>query len=340
MLEEGAIVGSEIDDPSDWDPLNRIVAHAEGDLGVGIAKQNNYVVAIKQWTTEFFYDNSNPTGSPLARYSAAFLNYGAASGESIAEIDGTLLWVATNRSESPHVVRLDDLKLNIVSTPPIDRILESLGRQDMFAFTVKIAGHRFYVLNIDAQLGFSLVYDLDQNFWYFWNDSDSDATEGYWPFVGVTFSSDGRHVAQHVTDGTLYAIAADYLYPVDYGILTGDGITDGFVPTVDIYTPNMDFSVNRIKTLFALYFNADRQQGTRVLSTSLGQAPGGNFLYSRRSDDDYQHWSSFRTVNLDNKRPFITNEGSFHRRAYHFRHESPEPLRLKTIDMLPSLGTL
>lgn len=326
MRPDGGIQGSGIDDPTTWDPLNLIFAEQESDDGVALAKQNNFVVALKQWTTEFFYDAKNPTGSPLAPYTSYYLNFGIANEGSLAEGDGILLWASSNRSGSIHIVKLENLAFEIVSTPDIDRLLENKTAFEMRSVFLKIAGHRFYVLDV-VTLPFTLVYDLDQKKWYEWTDSDpASTTGGQWPFVSIAQDALGTHVGQHTSNGAIYALAPDYIYPVDYGDNVSGQIVGGFSPQVDIYTPNFDFGVNRNKMLNAFYFLTDVVKGS--------------VLQVRHSDDDYTTWSGFRPVSFAEKRPFVRDEGTFFRRAYNFRHVKPTKFRISDTDLQMDLCTL
>ena len=71
MTAAAAIQGGGINDPVNWDALNVIIAQIEPDAGVALAKQLVYTVALKQWTTETFYDAANATGSPLGTVQGA-----------------------------------------------------------------------------------------------------------------------------------------------------------------------------------------------------------------------------------------------------------------------------
>jgi len=95
---------------------------------------------------------------------------------------------------------------------------------------------------------------------------------------------------------------------------------------LDIYTPNYDAGTIRDKTLPALYFDCS-------------QVPN-SVLQIRHSDDDYQTWSQFRTLDLSQKKPRLINEGTFKRRAYNLRHESPTAFRIKSADYQMDVGSL
>lgn len=313
LRPDGGIQGSDFGAPGTWDPLNLIFARNNPDGGVAIAKQLSYIVALKQWTSEFFEDVGNPTGSPLQVVDGAMLNYGCSDGRTLVDMDGLLIWVTASRDTAPQVGLLNNLTFKIISTPPIERLLRTVVNfavLNVSAFPLKIGGHRFYVLNIE-DIPFTLVYDLDQNFWYYWSDPNSGSN---WPFGSSTsFSNDV--LLQRQDNGTQVTCDADYVYPTDFGAPA----------VVDIYTPNFDYVVDRVKQLNMKRFNAD-------------QTPG-SILLVRYSDNDYQSYSNYRRVDLGQERPTLDSEGSFYRRSYNYRHECPTPLRIRSCDLQIDIGT-
>lgn len=67
VMDSNAVVhNSALNDPTSWDALDFITAAIEPGGGVAITKTQNYVIAMKEWSTEFFYDVGNATGSPLS----------------------------------------------------------------------------------------------------------------------------------------------------------------------------------------------------------------------------------------------------------------------------------
>jgi len=110
MLVSANIQGSDINDPVNWDPLNTIIAQIEPDRGVALNKQLVYTIALKEWTTEIFYDAGNSTGSPLGRVEGAKINWGSVSTDSVRELDGLLLWLGKTKNGPAEVIMLDNLK--------------------------------------------------------------------------------------------------------------------------------------------------------------------------------------------------------------------------------------
>lgn len=303
---------AELNDPTDWsDILNRLTAQIEADNGVFLAQQLVYVVALGQWSTEFFYDALNPTGSPLGPVQGAKINYGCVNGDSVQEIDGMLFWIATNRSAAAQVLMVDQLKPTIVSTKPIERILGAADLTSIYSFGIKYGGHRFYGFTLRNN-NITLVYDATDRQWAQWTDSAGN----YWPIVASTYLANTGTVVQHESNGKLYLFNSAYVSD------------DGAAISAEIYTPNFDGGTRRRKQLNYLEFVADQTEGS-VLEVSY-------------NDNDYQRdaWSLPRRVNLGEKRPILINNGTFIRRAYHIKHRCATRLRLQAVELQVDVGTL
>jgi len=267
---------------------------------------------LKQWSTEVFYNAQNPIGaSPLGPSQGAKSNYGCVNADSVQEIDGKLLWLATNRSSAVQVILVDALKPIVVSTKAIERLLGEADFTSITSMGIKYEGHRFYILTLKNS-NLTLVYDLTDQFWAQWTDPDGNYFKG----VANTFFTGTARIIQHESNGQLYLLGAEYH--------TDDGATI----TVDLYTPNFDGGVRRRKQLNQLEFIADQTTGST--------------LQVRTNDSDYEQgkWTNFRYVDLSVKKPVLMNCGTFMRRAMHLRHQSPTALRLQALELQLDVGTL
>jgi hypothetical protein len=169
MDVNGVIYNSEEDNPASWTALEYVTAQAENGAGKAIAKSLNYLVAFKEWSTEFFYDAKNePPGSPFSPVDNGFTQVGCASGDSLAEVDGALMWIAQvrQRGRSVYVMRGTDQQK--VSTPDIERILNLSTLASVFAYGLKVDGHTLYVLTL-VDLNVTLVYDAQSGTWVQWS---------------------------------------------------------------------------------------------------------------------------------------------------------------------------
>lgn len=311
MTSAAKISGSDFNTPSAWDPLNVIIAQIEPDLGVALSKQLVYIIAHKEWTTEVFYDAQNASGSPLGTVQGAKQPYGCKNGESVQSMDDVLYWLSTTRSASAQIVRMENLKTEVISTAPVERLLDNSALSTVYSWTFKDEGHSFYVLTIPG-LNLTLAYDVRQRLWW----QMTDASGNYFPIIASTYNSDMKHLVQHATNGKIYEL--DRSHYTD----------DGSVIDVNIYAPNFDAGTGRRKVCNRLLVIGDQQQGS--------------MLYVRTNDEDYkpEAWSMWRTFDLSQPMPYLSNFGTFTRRAHHFRHVSPTPMRLRGVEIGFDLGVL
>jgi hypothetical protein len=296
------IYGSNINDPQTWSSLNMITAQIEPLGGIGLAKQLVYVIAFKPTSVEVFYDQANPTGSPLGTVQGAKVNYGCRHAGSIQDIDGTLCWISTNRSGSVGVMVMEGLKAQQIDTPAIARLLQDLDYTTVYSWQARVGGHRFYVVTVKNG-NLTLAYDLVTQRWSQWTDTNGN----YVPIVASTYNSAQQVLLQHETDGDIYQFV-NTVYQ-----------DDGAPIQVDLYTPPWDADTRVGKFASTMYITADQTAGS-MLTVST-------------SDDDYQTWTQPRYVDLGQPNMTLDNMATFSRRAHHFRHVANTPFRLKRVEI-------
>ena len=304
----GSVV-NHVDGSTDWDPLDFITAQMTPDSGVYLAKQLVYVVCLKEWSTEFFYDAGNATGSPLASAMNLRLSYGCATQDSVQTIADVLFWVSNNREASNQVVMVDAARLSVISTPEIDRLLRDADLTTVYSWHIKIDGHSFYVLTIKNN-NLTIAYDINQNRWEQWTDVNGN----YLPIVCSTRDQAGHTVLQHESNGILYYGSTDYY------------TDNGQIIPVTAVTPRWDAGTSRKKQLSMMNFVMD-------------MVPGG-LMSVQVSDNDYQTWSQPRIVDYSNRYPNLIHCGTFRRRAWKFQVMNNLPWRLEAAELQFDIGTL
>lgn len=167
MDRNGFIYGSEINDPATWDALNVISSQSEPDLGVCLARQLNLVVAFGAYSTEFFYNAANPTGSPLLPYTSAFLEVGCAHSGSVINAENQVIFMGVTRQKGRDVRILEGTVPKTLSTPYVERLLNAADLGGTTSYFIKIQGHGFYVLSIPYS-DLTLVCDLTTGKWARW----------------------------------------------------------------------------------------------------------------------------------------------------------------------------
>lgn len=309
MTSDGKIWNSEPNNPNNWDALNFITAEAEPDQGVALAKHLNYLIAFGQWSTEFFYDAANTVGSPLLPNQTFRIEFGCANGDSVVEMEQTVVWVGVGQNTGRMVLMLDGTRPVQVSDASIERILNGSSLTNVRAYSLKVSGHYFYVLNL-LDDNMTLVLDVKSKQWCIWTsylDNKEDILDGvfYTSYNNKSYSLDNL-------DGKLYNISEES-YSDDAGPIQ-----------FRIRTNLIDASSTKRKFIGRL----------EVVGDKIGAT-----LRVRHTDDDYNNWSQYRNVDLNANRSVLYQNGSFRRRAYEFFSTDDVPLRLQACEVDVDPGT-
>lgn len=167
MDVNGVIYNCAEDDPATWNALEYTPALSETGAGKAIARVQNYVIALKEWSTEPFYNAANDVGSPLSPVPNGFTQVGCATGFSVAELDGNLLWLGQSRQRGRGVYMMSGLHVGKVSTEDVDRVLNADALTTVHAYGLRLDGHSLYVLTLVAS-DITLVYDATSKHWGQW----------------------------------------------------------------------------------------------------------------------------------------------------------------------------
>lgn len=167
MDAKGVVYGSDLLNPLSWNALNFISANTEADAGVCLARQLQYIIAFKEYSTEVFYDAANATGSPLGKVQSALLEVGMASATSAAYSENTVYYLANSKEKGRSAQMMEGYTPKSISTEAVERVLNGDDLANVWAFTVKIAGHFFYVVTMKTS-AVTLAYDAKTGVWARW----------------------------------------------------------------------------------------------------------------------------------------------------------------------------
>lgn len=290
MTDTGIIHGSALNDPTTWPALSFLAGDAGLGRGAALYRHLNYIVGYFVQGMELYYDAGNSPGIPLSPVSNAIFRTGTPSGYSPQEMDDVSYFVGITGQYGRTVNTLTGLTLQKISTAPIERILNRSNMTLTWASAIKIAGHAFYVLLLQ-DIGVTLVYDSTTNEWHEWS-SMVGSNEQY--FVGVNYlATANADLWQNIVIGQVLSMT--------------EGATGDYSGQIlaRIVTIQHDFGTSKTKRFPTLNFMADTQNTT---------------MNVRHTDDDYQTWSVYRTVNLSNKRKQLQRCGRSRRRAWEFLH--------------------
>ena len=242
-----------------WAGTDFIVAELEADGGVAIAKQNEYVIAFGQFTTEAFYDAGNATGSPLSPVSNAVMLIGCVHANSVAQLESSLIWVAQQKAEGSTfnkgrfvVVMKGYGSYERISTPDVERVLDADAFSEVYAAVLTISGHVFYVISmLDTDI--TLVYDFRSQLWYEWTLSTVQSAKA------VTSISAASQLATAILASHGYADG-------DQVVVTGG--------TGTFTAVNGTYNVNKINAGTFTYPITGTLSGTSTTGTGQGWTEG------------------------------------------------------------------
>ena len=385
MDQQGRIWNSAINDPLTWNALGFIPMQGEPNGGVALGKVANYLVALGVWTTQFFYDAAVASpASPLAVNSTLDSLTGCASGDSVVQMQSTIVWLGQNKSEGRGIFQIQNLAPVRISTPFIDRILEADTLVSVRAFATVDTGHSFYVLTL-VNSNITLVFDFMDKVWYVWTSRAartsvpiSSLTCDPYGLVTVTSTAHGLADGDPVTisgatvtgyNGIFNATIVSssvytYLVPsalaANPGAALGTSSTEGYFIGRGAASLGGSYYIQHETNGGVYQFNpaAYDDFGNPIDMRSKSHAWDGGTTRNktfpnialvadvnssrallRYTNDDYNTYSTYRSIDMSIIRQHLTRNGRARRRAYEFRHTAATDCRVYHIELFPEGGT-
>lgn len=304
VMDSNAVVyNSDLNSVANWTANGSINSNSYPDMGQALVRYRNLVAVFNTISTEFFSDVGNPTGTPLFNNTNSTIKVGAPNSYCISSVQDNLFWVSTTDKGGSSVYMLEDLVPKRISTPIIDEQIALVGSTGLKMQAAKFFGRTFLFVILTNN---TYVYCVEDKMWHEWLSD-----RNYWDFMVVATSG-----INHV-----------------YGISTSD--TSGSVWRLDvsnvIYTDN---STNYTLTVQTSKIDNQNDFWKRVSKlTVIGDRPSttSNIDISW-SDDDYQTYSTPRTVDMSALRAYINNLGKFRRRSFRLTNTANTGLRLEGLE--------
>jgi len=298
----GQIWNTDVNTVSSWTATAYLTADTFGSELEAIHKQKDQIIAFTKNRIEFYFNNGNPTGSPLLRIDQNTLGFGIASKNSLAWSGETVIFVSENSADgdgSRSIYMITSLgKVTEISNPSLNRLLavEGASISACSAWMERVAGQLIYCLNLSVA-NRSFIYSVDTGLWCEW----ASASGAKFNCVSAT-SRNGVVYLQDGTNGWIYTLS-----PTVYT----DG---GTVFTLIIQTPRSAFGTEKPKIETTL--------------TVFGDNTAGN-LWVSTSDDDYGTFTSTRGIDMSLPLKQVTRLGSFQSRAHKFSYNTESSFRVQ-----------
>lgn len=355
----GDIYNSDLDNPANWTAGSYISTETFPDDIQALVKVQNYLMAVGTQSCEFFYDAANATASPLARYAEALLPFGCQFPNSIAVNKDTVVMLANSNEGQSSFKVIEGFKYaDIPSTGILNAYSGRLNNPytSISSHSTAPAACRGYLFRHQGNLYYGFLADgvrggswdvpsINVAFAYSFNAKawselqfgmDVTTRENRWAFP-VAFTG-GNTTGSSNTMACGHYGASGYVF---FGKLSDQTAVDylnqdvGSDVTLNIYqefrTPNITFGTNNLKAGHRLGLNVET---TQVVGSSTT-------FYVAWNDYDYEDsvWQVFtpRTLTIaavsdKNVFPFITQLGSFRRRAYKIYTNSGVVIRTGSVE--------
>lgn len=301
----GQLWNSDLNDFDSWTAASflNVDTHGGGLEAIHILKDQ--IVALTKNRIEFFFNNGNPTGSPLLRIDQNTLFTGLAAKNSLAWAGDIMIFVAENSSGGDggrFVMMISPGQAKDISSDsaiPINRFL-SLELQTIGTCTAwmeRVAGHLIYVLNLDLSER-TFVYHVDSGLWCEWEIAAGGAK-----FDGIAATSNsGEIYIQNATNGRVHVLGT---------------------------TTFQDSAANFTVTLQPGRTNGGSQNRKFESGISIiGDTTTGSVAYSY-SDNDGTTFNTARNIDMTTARKRLTRCGSFYNRIRRFTYTQNAAFRVQ-----------
>lgn len=286
----GDIYCSDLDDPSAWTAGNFISSEVYPDDIQALVKINNYILAVGLVGSEYFYDASNATGSPLARVENQSLPFGTDFPNTTAWNLDTAVFISKTPENNTVLRIINGFKVEEIPCNFLTQVLPfAAGGTNTYkplAHFWRDSGDLYYTINLDytqnsdTDGSYNLVYTycFNAKMWVqFTRGRDVNAnTYGYtnghkgYPVSFAYAGATGFNtvVAGNAYNGPFVGVLQEALRGFDTVYLnSASSTTVPFLNTVTL--SNLSFGTMNRKFMYRLgidYINeSDTTGGTNVL---------------------------------------------------------------------------
>lgn len=308
------IYNSDITQAFGWGALSLASAESFPDYVTGLARQNNYIIAFGDTSTEFFYnqalaDDIETFDTPISRAETFITQVGILTRNCIMQTERLLIYIGQSDIGGYAVWKFDGTTPKEISTEYIEKFLDlETSTSGITGFGFRVNGHLLYVVNLPIA-NRTFVYDVEENFWTEWQYNG-----GVLPF-GAFADKNGAVLLQHKTNGKILQLNLNVYQD------TGGAAT---------------YAINTLVRFAKQDFDTDNYKFFQQV-TVVGDAVADP-IYLRWSDDDYGTWSNTKTLPTGT-RPYFKRLGNARRRAWELSHTGNSALRLESLEVEYAVGS-
>ena len=332
----GEIWNSGVETPLTWGSADFITAEVQPDDGVMIYRHVDHIAAFGTRSIQFFYNNANPTGSPLNVRQDVAHEIGAVDFDTVWAESNTIYFVGQTASGSVGVYVMSNFSVSKISTDDMDSMLTSAINNDGISIIgsgFTSGGRAFYLLTVYNVLSGVIAPDVTYVYgdgWGEWELAHTGIND--FPLMGWTQATGARAGEGILSNGDLITVI-DSFVPIDTSeaqVYVADGYVDvGYVIATGSDGNNIYMEVitgqGDSMTLEPKF--ADR---LRVVATPTDASQTVTVYWSDEGNNNY---NSGRTIDISNAKNKLNRCGSYRLRNYKLAYEGSEQVEIEGIEV-------
>ena len=315
MGHNGRIYNSDLNSVTTWSTTGYIEAQQSPDVGCGLVKYKNMIVALGPGSMEFFQNSGNATGSPLTRVQY-ISNIGCVPTYFVGiyqqyaptvTVGDTFYWLGMDaRSGGVKLYRMNGMQPEEVSTPSISRMFGASINFKLWG-SLNLHGLTHVMFSSQSQDGSYPAYCHETGQWWFFKPGESDAITRFHAssYIGASYltnASRNRYIA------TVYPGTPVYQ----------DNSTNF---TMTVQTQPLDHGTDNLKECTAFRLIAD----TQTTAGNVGVA---------YSDNDYSSFSTAKNIDMTlQQKKLDAGLGWFRRRSWKITETVNRPFRAQAFEV-------
>lgn len=309
MTTDGRLWASDLNSITAWTATSFASANQYPDRGIGCVRNKNFILAFGTESIEFFY-NAGLTPFPLTKAVAMTVKVGAVNADAITQISDTIFWAGSTPQGGLSIFKYDN-SVKRISTPEIDALLILIGATNITLTSIRYHG-RSFVLVIASPTS-TYAYCVEENFWFEW----SSATLLWFKCAAASLTSG----MQNFSISNVEASGKVFLMNPAAFVFTDNGA----IYTARAQLPQMDLGTTNMKFWGSVELVADREVISSPITLSY-------------SDDDYQTFVTWGSLDLQQARPQAYRLGASRKRAWVWTHAAATPMGLEAMEMNVEIG--
>jgi hypothetical protein len=299
----GRVYNSDLNSVTAWTAGSFITANSTPDVGVGVVRHRNTIIAFCKGHLDVFRNAGNTSGSPLTRIEELSRLIGGISADAITRLRDTIYFVGSTEGANLALYAYNGGQVDQVSTPEIEAALGIAGPANISTTTLGFYGRHFVVVNASTS---TFAYCVEEKIWHEWT-----GPQLWYKAAGVQSGSAivNYSISRVSTSGKIFTLNPSAVVYQD----------NGSTVTATIQTAKWDGGTRKRKTLDSIDIIGDQETSASTLNISW-------------VDDDYQTPTTSRQVDLSEQSPRLTRCGAFRRRSFILSHSANTPMRLEALE--------